>query len=116
MSRSRYADCITGGMRSAEVGLWIDSSRAVIVFAKSLTAHLVEAQRYGPRRYYDTVITALGTQGPVLIIGPGDAKTEIQERIEHGGRPSGWVVAVEPSTSTSNRDILAELSERLHAT
>lgn len=103
-------------MQSAQVGLWIDPQRAVIVFAKSLTAHLVEAQRYSPLRYYDTVITALGTPGPLLIIGPGDAKTEIQERIEHDGRRSGWVVEVEPSTATSNRDILAELAERLHAT
>ena len=37
-----------GGMASARVGLWIDHTRAVIVFAKSLTAHLVESRLHSP--------------------------------------------------------------------
>jgi len=101
-------------MASAQVGLWIDPTRAVIVFAKSLTAHLVES-RHSPHRYYENVINALGAPGPVLIIGPGDTKTELQERIEHRTRRSGWVVEIEPSSCTSDRAILAELAERLHA-
>jgi len=100
-------------MATAQVGLWIDTSRAVIVFAKSLTAHLVESRDSTPR-YYDAVITALGTPGPVLIMGPGDTKTELQERLERTAHRAGWVVELEPSRSTSNRDILTELTERLH--
>jgi hypothetical protein len=100
-------------MPSASVGLWIDQSRAVIVFAKTLTAHLVES-RHSPTRFYDTVITALGAPGPVLITGPGETKTELQERMEHSSsRRSSWVVEVKPSACTSNREILAELAERL---
>ena len=102
-------------MASARVGLLIDHTRAVIVFAKSLTAHLVESKLHSPTRYYDNVINALGSPGHLLIMGPGDTKAELQERIEHTARRSGWVVAIEPSTSTNNRDILAELAERLHA-
>jgi len=98
-------------MTSPQVALWIDPTRAVIVFAKSLTAHLVES-RHSPHRYYENVITALGSPGPVLIIGPGPAKTELQEHIAHRAR---WVVEIEPSTCTSNHDILAELAERLRA-
>ena len=101
-------------MPSAQVGLWIDPRRALIVFAKSLTAHLVES-RSSPHRYYDNVINALGTPGPVLITGPGDTKTELQERIEHTARRAGWVIEIRPSASTRDRDILVELAERLHA-
>ena len=95
------------------VGLWIDHTRAVIVFAEEphRASRRVEAQP--AVRYYDNVITALGSPGPVLIIGPGDTKTELQERIEQASRWRGWVVRIEPSACTSNRDILAELAERL---
>ena len=95
------------------VGLWIDPNRALIVFAKSLTAHLVEASRQPPARYYDNVIHALGAPGPVLIMGPGDTKTELCERLEVTTRRNGWVVSIEPSAHTRDRDIVAELDERL---
>jgi len=101
------------GMASVQVGLWIDATRAVIVFAKSLTAHLVESRLIAPGRYYDNVINALGTPGPVLIMGPGDTKNELQERMEQASRWREWDVRIEPSSSTSNRAILAELAERL---
>jgi hypothetical protein len=100
-------------MSIASVGLWIDQSRAVIVFAKSLTAHLVESRPYNPTRFYDNVITALGAPGPVLITGPGETKTELQEHMEHTARRNSWVVEIKPSSCTSNREILAELAERL---
>jgi len=45
-------------------------------------------------------------------MGPGNTKTELQERIAHRAR---WVVEIEPSTCTSNQDILVELAERLRA-
>lgn|SRR6186713_2821121 len=101
------------GMASTQVGLWIDNTRAVIVFAKSLTAHLVESRLQPAIRYYDNVINVLGTPGSVLIMGPGDTKNELQERMEQASRWRGWDVRIEPSASTSNRAILAELAERL---
>ena len=100
-------------MTSAQVGLWIDPTRAVIVFAKSMTAHLVESRLHSAAGYYDNVINVLGTPKPVLIMGPGDAKNELQERLEQGSRWRGWEVRIEPSSCTSNRAILAELAERL---
>ena len=100
-------------MTSAQVGLWIDANRAVIVFAKSMTAHLVESRLHSSIHYYDNVINVLGTPKPVLIMGPGDAKNELQERMEQGSRWRDWDVQIAPSSSTSNRDILAELAERL---
>ena len=78
------------GMASTQVGLWIDNTRAVIVFAKSLTAHLVESRLQPAIRYYDNVINVLGTPGSALIMGPGDTKNELQERMEQASRWRGW--------------------------
>lgn len=103
------------GMVSQQVGLWIDPTRAVIVFAESLTARLVESRLLSPSRYYDNVINALGAPGPVLIMGPGDTKAELCDRLELSSRRRGWVVSVEPSGCTRDRDILAELTGRLQA-
>jgi len=100
-------------MTSAQVGLWIDPTRAVIVFAKSMTAHLVESRLQTAVRYYDNVINVLGSPKPVLIMGPGDTKNELQERMEQSSHWRGWNVRIEPSSSTRNREILAELAERL---
>ena len=100
-------------MTSAQVGLWIDPTRALIVFAKSMTAHLVESRLQTAVRFYDTVINVLGTPQPVLIMGPGDTKNELHERMEQASRWREWDVRIEPSSSTSNRAILAELAERL---
>ena len=97
----------------SQVGLWIDPTRAVIVFAKHLTAHVVESRYLSPARFYEDVIHALGAPGPVLIMGPGDTKAELCDRLELLSRRRGWVVSVEPSGCTRDRDILAELTGRL---
>jgi hypothetical protein len=97
----------------SQVGLWIDPTRAVIVFAKSLTAHVVESRFLSPARFYEHVIRALGAPGPVLITGPGDTKAELCEQLELTSRLKGWVVSIEPSFCTRDRDILVELADRL---
>jgi hypothetical protein len=100
-------------MVSAQVGLWIDPTRALVVFAKSLTAHLIESRLLGPTLFFDNVIHTLGAPGPVLITGPGGTKAELSEHLELTARREGWVVSVEPSAATRDRDILAELANRL---
>ena len=100
-------------MVSEQVGLWIDPTRAVIVFAQSLTAHLVESRRLSAARFYDHVIHALGAPGPVLIMGPDDTKSELCDRLALSSRLKGWVVTLEQSWCTRDREILAELAGRL---
>jgi hypothetical protein len=103
-------------MAISTVGLWIDQSRAVIVFPRSLTAHLVESGPKAPSRYYDEVIAVLGPPGPVVIMGPGTAKDELRQRMAHAQRRRElreWVVEVEPTESMSTNEIVAALSTRL---
>ena len=101
-------------MLSAQVGLWIDPTRALIVFAKSLTAHVVESRLLSTTRFYDDVIHALGTPGPLLVVGPGDTKAELCQRLAQTAERTGWVVSLEQSGSWRDRDILVELAGRLH--
>ena len=69
-------------MFSAQVGLWIDPTRALIVFAKSLTAHVVESRLLSSTRFYDNVIHALGTPGPLLVCWRDrDILVELAERL-----------------------------------
>jgi hypothetical protein len=96
-----------------QVGLWIDSNRALIVFPNSLTARVVESRSPSPAQFYDDVIRALGTPGAVLIMGPGDTKSRLSERLAATARRAGWVVSLEPSACTRDRDIVAELADRL---
>ena len=100
-------------MFSAQVGLWIDPTRALIVFAKSLTAHVVESRLLSSTRFYDNVIHALGAPGPLLVVGPGATKGELFERLAETAVRPGWVVLLEQSRCWRDRDILVELAERL---
>jgi hypothetical protein len=99
------------------VGLWIDHSRAVILFPGSLTAHLVESRSQDPGRYYDHVIEVLGAPRPLLIMGPGRAKDELRERMARvvtRRREAGeWVVEVEAADAMTTPEIVATLSSRL---
>ena len=84
------------------------------MFAKSLTAHVVESRLLSSGRFYDNVIHALGAPGPLVVVGPGDTKAELCERLAETAERPGWVVSLEQSHCWRDRDILAELSERLH--
>ena len=99
------------------VGLWIDHSRAVILFPGSLTAHLVEPGSQDPGRYYDDVIEVLGAPRPLLIMGPGRAKDELRERMARimtrRREAREWVVEVETAESMTTPQIVATLSNRL---
>jgi stalled ribosome rescue protein Dom34 len=90
------------------VGLWIDHKRAVIVLIKEngeetkeiesgLEKHVRfsgEAQKTTEEdisdrkftnqlnKYYDEVISNIQTAGSILVMGPGEAKTELCKRIE----------------------------------
>ncbi len=102
-----------------KVGVWIDHKKAVIVFASphQATARTLESEvgahphfagsqegggekKYEERfkqaldRYYDAVIKQMGQPQNIFIFGPGEAKTELKERL---GRPKalpGSIVAV----------------------
>lgn len=93
-----------------ESGVWIDNRQAIIVILgnekpdiRHVIAHTDQASS-GPetlgtrdeavanrheaqdlRLYYDSVIANFPTIGQVVIMGPGEAKVELQSRIEERG-------------------------------
>ena len=116
-----------------EVGLWIDHRRAVIVThpghgdeIKQITSdmdsgegesHHDTTEDGGERRldgemkrFYDEVITYLRDATSVLIMGPGEAKIELEKRLE-GHEPSDRIVTVKTADKMTDHQIAAEVRQ-----
>jgi hypothetical protein len=61
-------------------------------------------------RYYDEVITYLRDSTSILILGPGEAKGELQKRLE-GQRLSCRIVAYQTADKMTDHQILAEVRQ-----
>jgi hypothetical protein len=58
--------------------------------------------------YYDAVIVAVGDCGKLLVMGPGEAKTELHSRLlKH--HPTGPAVTVETADKMTERQIVAKV-------
>ncbi|MGB9300628.1 MAG: hypothetical protein WCD51_08550 [Anaerolineae bacterium] len=57
--------------------------------------------------YYDAVIASIRDADSILLFGPGEAKGELQERIEKS-KLRGHIVAVETVDKMTNRQIAAK--------
>lgn len=123
-----------------EVGLWIDHRKAVIVIVsdageevKEITSHMEKHVRFSGaasengasedvrdrqfenhlNSYYDTVIAVLQGADSIQIFGPGEAKGELEKRLEHkelGGRIE--IDNVETVDKMTDRQIAAKVRER----
>ena len=113
-----------------EAGVWIDHKHAFIVIlghqgeeTKRITSHVEKHVRYSGdagediedrrfddhlSRYYDRVIALLHDAGAVLIMGPGEAKGELQKRLEDQevNRP---IVSIETADKMTDGQIVAEV-------
>jgi hypothetical protein len=121
-----------------QVGLWIDHRQAVIVtvadegeetrlIASNIEKHVrfaggssqdgsVEDMR--DRRfendlnsYYDEVIAVIRDADSIQIFGPGEAKGELEKRLEHAGL-KGNILAIETVDKMTDRQIAAKVRER----
>jgi len=119
-----------------EVGLWIDHRKAVIVsvtddgektfvIESDMEKHVrysgaaqedsAEDQRDNRftghlNQYYDHVVSCIRDSESILIFGPGEAKTELEKRLEReslGGR----VVGVETVDKMTDRQIAARVRQ-----
>jgi hypothetical protein len=72
------------------------------VLQRKLTGHL--------NSYYDEVISSLWNAGAILILGPGEAKTELKRRIETNNL-KGRIVDVETVDKMTDRQIVAKARE-----
>jgi len=122
-----------------QAGLWIDHRKAVIVIItdereeiKKITSNLekhirfsggtgsedgstedVRDRQFAGRlaSYYDEVIAVLRGADSIQIFGPGEAKVELEKRLEHEGLKKN-IAAVETVDKMTDRQIAAKVRER----
>jgi stalled ribosome rescue protein Dom34 len=120
-----------------DVGLWIDHRETIIVsitdkgeetslIRSDMEKHVrysgaaqedsAEDQRDARftgrlNKYYDHVISRIRDAESILILGPGEAKGELEHRLERKGL-SGRVVAIETDDKMTNRQIAARVRQQ----
>ena len=126
---------------NAEVGLWIDHKKTVIVNGQgneivTLESNLEEDPRltsghgktpFGAKvfltdnhldrrfmerlnKYYLDVIAKLRDARSIVIMGPGEAKFELEKRLQHAGLKEN-VVAIETADKLTDRQIAARVKK-----
>lgn len=117
-----------------EVGLWIDHREAVIVAVategeevKRISSDMEKHGRFSARspegspedrrdrrfgehlhHYYAEVIAAIRNADAILILGPGEAKGELEKRLAHE-RLSGRIVGIETVDKLTEPQIVAKI-------
>jgi hypothetical protein len=121
-----------------KVGLWIDHRKAVVVTitdageeTKQITSHMEKHVRFSGGgsevgtaddmadrkfdnhldKYYDRVIAYLHEAESIQIFGPGEAKHELETRLEHAGLKE-HIVEVDAADKMTDRQIAAKVRER----
>lgn len=121
-----------------QVGLWIDHRESIIVIVTSegeetrrITSNMEKHVRFSGgaqavseedirdnkfsghlSKYYDKVITCIGDAESILIFGPGEAKGELEKRLERR-QLSGRIVGVQTVDKMTDRQIAARVRQRL---
>jgi hypothetical protein len=121
-----------------QIGLWIDHRKAVIVIVtdegeqiKKIISNMEKHVRFTGgnasetgstedvrdrqfanhlNSYYDEVIALIRDADSLQIFGPGEAKGELEKRLEHEGLKS-HIVALETVDKMSDRQISAKVRE-----
>ena len=111
-----------------EMGLWIDHKQAVIISGAEQDdvkriASKIDRTASGSsedthdrhlenelNEFYDEVILSLGNATAILIMGPGEAKTELQKRLETQGVGEG-VVTVKSADNLTDNQVAAEVRQ-----
>ena len=121
-----------------EVGLWIDHRETVIVIVtdegeeiRRITSNMEKHVRFSSgssedgsaedvrdrqfanrlNRYYADVIACIRDAESILILGPGEAKTELEKRLE-GEKLDGRIVGVETVDKMTDGQIAAKVRHR----
>ena len=118
-----------------EIGLWIDHRKAVIVIikdeeeeVKKITSNMEKHVRFTSEDgrgedvrdrqfenhlngFYDEVIAYIRDADSIQIFGPGEAKGELEKRLEHAGLKQN-ILAIETVDKMTDRQIAAKVRER----
>jgi peptide subunit release factor 1 (eRF1) len=71
--------------------------------------HRIESHRHEVlKHYYEEVIQHLGSVDDILILGPGQAKHELRQTVEHHKGLRGKVMAVRGTSRLSEAEMIAE--------
>jgi stalled ribosome rescue protein Dom34 len=124
-----------------QVGLWIDHRKAVIVMVtdEGEETRLIESNMEKHVRfasgssedgsaestrdrqfashldgYYDKVIASIRDAESILILGPGEAKGELEKRLE-SGELKGRIVGIETVDKMTDRQIAARVRQHFPA-
>lgn len=74
--------------------------------------HRIEAHRHEQlKHFYDEIVDHLGVVDEILILGPGQAKHELRNRIEHHKGYRGKVVDVITTDKVSENQFIQEAEE-----
>lgn len=119
------------------IGLWIDHRKAVIVSitdkgeeTREISSDMEKHVRFasgssqdgsaedmrdkhfasGLSKYYDEVILSIRDADSILILGPGEAKGELEKRLR-SVQPKGRIVSVETADKMTDRQIAAKVRE-----
>ena len=122
----------------SEIGLWIDHRQAVIVVVtdageetkriiSNMEKHVrfssgssedgsaedVRDRQFGSHlnSYYDEVIAVIRDADSIQIFGPGEAKGELEKRLESEGL-KGRIVGIETVDKMTDRQIAAKVRQR----
>ena len=123
-----------------QIGLWIDHRKAVIVIVtdegeelKKITSNMekhvrftggtasedgstedVRDRQFGNHlnSYYDEVIAVIRGADSIQIFGPGEAKGELEKRLEHEGLKA-HIFAIETVDKMTDRQISAKVRDHL---
>jgi molybdopterin converting factor small subunit len=123
------------------IGLWIDHRKAVIVIVsdegeevKEITSHMEKHVRFSSgsseagqgedvrdrqftnhlNSYYDSVIAVIRDGDSIQIFGPGEAKVELEKRLEHEGNKE-HILAIETVDKMTDRQIAAKVRDHFQA-
>jgi hypothetical protein len=124
-----------------EVGLWLDHKKAVIVIVtdkgeetKIIESNMEKHVRFSSgssesgqgedvrdrqfknhlNRYYDEVIACIGDAKSIQIFGPGEAKGELEKRLE-SEKLKGRIVGIETVDKMTDRQIAAKVRDHFQA-
>ena len=125
----------------SEIGLWIDHRKAVIVIVtdeveetKIIESNMEKHVRYSSgssepgqgedvrdrqfgnylNSYYDEVIAVIRDADAIQIFGPGEAKGELEKRLE-SEELKGQIVTIETVDKMTDRQIAAKVRDHFNA-
>ena len=74
--------------------------------------HRIEAHRHEVlKHYYEDVIQHLGPVDEILLLGPGQAKHELHQSVEHHKGLRGKVMAVRGADRLTEQEVIAEAEQ-----